>query len=99
MEHRTHRTEKHIKEYQPAVFTRNAGVELYSLGALIYANGQRNIALTGKGKLVGPSQDCEIQKRQMKGGVIETYINADTPVKERVYDGKRGKPVFLPMFV
>ena len=88
-----------IKDYQPAVFTRNEGVELYSLGALIYANGQRNIALTGKGKLVGPSQDCEIQKRQMKGGVIETYINADTPVKERVYDGKRGKPVFLPMFV
>ena len=88
-----------IKDYQPAVFTRNEGVELYSLGALIYANGQRNIALTGKGKLVGPSQDCEIQKRQMKGGVIETYINANTPVKERVYDGKKGKPVFLPMFV
>lgn len=88
-----------IKDYQPAVFTRNEGVELYSLGALIYANGQRNIALTGKGKLVGPSQDCEIQQRQMRGGVVETYINVNTPVKKRVYDGKKGKPVFLPMFV
>ena len=88
-----------IKDYQPAVFTRNEGVELYSLGALVYANGQRNIALTGKGKLVGPAKDCEIQKRQMTGGVIETYINPDTPVKERVYDGKKGGAVFLPMFV
>ncbi len=88
-----------IKDYQPAVFTRNEGVELYSLGALIYANGQRNIALTGKGKLVGPAKDCEIQKRQMTGGVIETYINANTPVKERVYDGSKGGSVFLPMFV
>ncbi len=88
-----------VKDYQPAVFTRNEGVELYSLGALIYANGQRNIALTGKGKLVGPSQDCEIQKRQMRGGVIETYINVNTPVNERVYSGKGGKPIFLPMFV
>ena len=88
-----------IKDYQPAVFTRNEGVELYSLGALIYANGQRNIALTGKGKLVGPSQDCEIQQRQMRGGVIETYIDVNTPVEKRIYDGKKGQPVFLPMFV
>ena len=28
-----------VEDYQPAVFTRNEGVELYSLGALIYANG------------------------------------------------------------
>ena len=131
-----------IKDYQPAVFTRNEGVELYSLGALVYANGQRNIALTGKGKLVGyiaeptkyysvegsnlyfalqkdgepldpvsifdltckgnlvgPPQDCEMQQRQMHGGVIETYINVNTPVEKRIYDGKRGKSVFLPMFV
>lgn len=88
-----------IADYQPAVFTRNEGVELYSLGALIYANGQRNIALTGKGKLIGPASDCEIQQRQMRGGVIETYIDVNTPVEKRVYNGKRGQSIFLPMFV
>ncbi len=88
-----------IKDYQPAVFTRNEGIELYSLGALIYANGQEHIALTGKGKLVGPARDCEIQRRQIKGGVVEEYIKVETPVEKRLYDGKNGTPVFLPMFV
>lgn len=88
-----------IKDYLPAVLTRNEGIELYSLGSLVYANGQENIALTGKGKLVGPSKDCEIQKRQITGKVAEEYIDVNTPVKERVYDGKKGTPIFLPMFV
>ena len=88
-----------IKDYQPAVFTRNEGVEVYSLGALIYANGQEHIALTGKGKLVGPDRQCEIQKRRMRGGVVEEYIKVETPVEERLYDGNKGTPVFLPMFV
>ncbi len=88
-----------IKDYQPAVFTRNEGVELYSLGALIYANGQEHIALTGKGKLVGPDRDCEIQRRQITGGVVEEYIDMNSPVEKRVYDGRYGTPVFLPMFV
>ena len=43
-----------IIDYLPAVFTRDEGVELYSLGACLYADGQENIALTGKGKVVGP---------------------------------------------
>lgn len=88
-----------VKDYQPAVFTRNEGIEVYSLGALVYANGQEQIALTGKGKLVGPDRECEIQARQMKGGVVEEYIKADTPVEERLYDGCNGASVFLPMFV
>jgi hypothetical protein len=88
-----------IKDYLPAVLTRNEGVEVYSLGALIYANGQQNIALTGKGKLVGPARDCEIQQRQMSGGVVEEYIKVETPVEERVYDGSNNGQVFLPMFV
>ena len=44
-----------IIDYLPAVFTRDEGVELYSLGACLYADGQENIALTGKGKVVGLS--------------------------------------------
>lgn len=89
----------YIKDYLPAVLTRNEGVELCSLGALIYANDQENIALTGKGKLVGPAQDCEIQKRQIMGSVVEKYIDVNTPVEKRVYDGRNGSPIFLPMFV
>ena len=88
-----------IRDYLPAVLTRNEGIELYSLGSLIYANDQECIALTGQGKLVGPDSDCEIQQRQITGGVVEEYINVDTPVEERVYDGSRGGPIFLPMFV
>ena len=37
-------------------------MELYSLGACLYADGQENIALTGKGKVVGPPTSCEIYK-------------------------------------
>lgn len=87
-----------IKDYLPTVKTRNEGIELYSLGALIYANNATNIALTGKGRLVGPSKDSEIYRRQMQGMVIERFIDQTTPVEERIYDGKDGKPIFLPMF-
>src|SRR5690606_18614838 len=37
-----------VEDYRPAVFTRHEGVEVMSLGACIYANGQQNIAITGK---------------------------------------------------
>lgn len=88
-----------IKDYLPVVKTRNEGIELYSLGALIYANNANNIALTGKGRLVGPSTDCEIYRKHMNNMVIEKFINPHTPVEERIYDGKNDTPVFLPMFV
>src|SRR5690606_31555270 len=41
-----------IADFLPVVYTRNEGIELYSLGACIYANDAVNIAITGKGKLV-----------------------------------------------
>ena len=44
-----------VEDFLPAVFTTNAGVELYSLGACIYAEGQHDIALTGRGRLIGPA--------------------------------------------
>lgn len=78
-----------IEDYLPAVFTRNEGVELMSLGALIYANGQENIAVTGKGKLVGPPNG-PVRKRYMNVNVIEKVVPADKPVHERVYEGKDG---------
>jgi len=87
-----------IEDYLPAVFTRNEGVELMSLGALIYANGQENIAVTGKGKLVGPP-DGPVRKRIMTVDVIEKVVPADKPIHERVYEGKDGGFIFPPMFI
>ncbi len=87
-----------IKDYLPVVRTRNEGVEMYSLGGLIYADHAENIAVTGKGTLSGPGTDCEIYKNQAKGGVVEKMVSASTPVEERIYDNKQGQGVFLPMF-
>lgn len=49
-----------IKDYQPAVLTRNEGYDVMSLGAMIYANGAENIGITGRSHIVGPSTECEM---------------------------------------
>ena len=87
-----------MEDYLPVVFTRDEGFEIMSLGAFIYANEAENIAITGKGKIVGPSTDCEIyQVNKDKALNIEKLITADTPMSERVFDGKmRNGEVFLP---
>lgn len=82
-----------IKDYLPAVFTRDEGIEVYSLGACIYADGQENIALTGRGKVVGPSTDCEIFRRNKD--FFAEKLSAE-PLDKRVCDGKDGGGVFLP---
>lgn len=91
----------HIKDYLPVVFTRDEGIEIMSLGAFIYANEAENIALTGKGKIIGPSTDCEIyQINKDKALNIEKIISPETPLSQRVFDGKqRGGEVFLPKSV
>ena len=85
-----------VEDYQPAVFTRNEGVELYSLGALIYAYNARNIAVTGEGfdadgkplsRLIGPGKENDIYARRMDGLVVEDFIDLQSPVEERKFDG------------
>jgi len=88
-----------IEDYQPAVFTRNEGIEVISLGALIYANGQRNIAVTGNGKLIGPPKDSPLRKKIMTKDVIENVVDYKTPVAERVYDGIKSDFIFPVMFI
>ena len=88
-----------IKDYLPVVFTRDEGIEIYSLGACIYAHRAENIALTGHGKLIGASTDCEIyQNNKEKALNIEkTTRNGEQPLADRVYDGvKNNGEVFLP---
>lgn len=46
---------QNAKDYLPLVFTRWEGMELLNYSPFIYAFGQRNIAITGKGTLDGQS--------------------------------------------
>lgn len=43
--------------YLPAVFTRFEGTELYNFSPLIYALGQKNVAVTGEGTLDGQANE------------------------------------------
>ena len=90
-----------IRDYLPVVFTRDEGIEIMSLGAFIYANGAENIALTGKGRIVGPSTECEIFRiNRAKALDIEKIVTPEMPVEMRVFDGKHhGGEVFLPKSV
>ena len=87
-----------IEDYLPVVFTRSAGVEGMSLGACIYANGQQNIAITGKGKLVGPAQGS-VRKQNIGYGTFEEKVPFEKPPTERIFDGRNGGPIFLPTFI
>ena len=87
-----------IKDFLPVVFTRVEGIEVISLGACIYANGATNIAITGNGKLIGP-QKGSIRDRILTTDVIDNVINPNTPVAERIVDGKKQNWIFPPMFI
>ncbi len=84
-----------IADYLPVVPCRNEGIDIQSMGALIYANGVENIALTGEGKLVGPDYESELGTRH-EGGISEEV--GKIPFEQRVYDGSNNAPVYLPVF-
>ena len=88
-----------IADYQPIVFTRDEGIEIYSLGAFIYANGEQNIALTGKGEIIGPTTDCEIYQQNKEYCLNIEKIVGEQPLDARHYDGVKTKEVFLPKTV
>lgn len=87
-----------IADFLPVVFTRNEGVELYSLGACIYARDAENIAITGQGKLVGPGEGS-VRKQTMTHEVIEKVVDNDLPVEERIYDGTTASFIFPPAMI
>ena len=83
-----------INDYLPAVATRNEGVDVISLGALVYAYKAENIALTGQGKLVAPPRDCPIMQHA-KGSIDEAL--QQTPFNQRLFNST-STGVFLPVF-
>lgn len=87
-----------IADFLPVVFTRNEGVELYSLGACIYANGAKNIAITGTGRIIGPGEGS-VRKQTMTHDVIEHIVDSETPVEDRIYDGKTADFIFPPALI
>ncbi len=84
-----------IKDYLPVVHARFEGIDVMSLGAMIYAYEAENIAVMGKGKLVAPDYGCEMVQRT-ENGIKESV--GDKPLAERIYDGSNGEKIFMPTF-
>lgn len=85
-----------VKDYQPEVFTRDEGVEVWSAGACIYANGAENIGVTGKGVISGPSTDCGIFKQNEEYTLAIEKVTDNIPIDNRRYNGIDTKEVLLP---
>ncbi|SNR43966.1 Glycosyl hydrolases family 28 [Maribacter sedimenticola] len=85
-----------IADFLPAVFTRVEGIEIMSSGGFIYAYNAENIAITGKGKIIGPDMDAPIRTAESPKEVVEISIDQNAPVKERIYDGDKGRYFYKP---
>lgn len=87
------------EDYLPVVFTRWEGMECYNYSPLIYANGCRNIAVTGKGRLVGNGSAWWSWK-SLQGRAAEELCYAQSngiPPNERVYGTREAalRPSFI----
>lgn len=78
-----------VKDYLPVVFTRDEGIEVYSLGAFIYAHDAHDIAVTGDGHIVGPGTDCEIYRINGEKALNAERLIGRKPLEERIFDGKK----------
>jgi polygalacturonase len=85
-----------IADFLPAVFTRVEGIEVMSSGGFIYAHQADNIAITGKGKIVGPGLDAPVRTAPSPPEVVEVAIDQNLPVKDRKYDGHEGRYFYKP---
>jgi polygalacturonase len=84
-------------DYLPVVFTRWEGVELMNYSALIYAFGQRDIAITGKGTLDGQASDQHWWP--WKGLRTQSPEATQAGARARLIDmGARGVPVAERVF-
>jgi polygalacturonase len=91
--------------YLPVVLTRWEGVELMGYSPLIYAYGQRNIAVTGKGTLDGQAdpdhwwpwkKNDHPQSQKPDRDRLFAQAEAGVPVAERVYgSGHYLRPQFV----
>jgi polygalacturonase len=96
-------------KYLPVVFTRFESTECYNYSPLIYAFGQENIAITGKGKLDGQADDtswwkwkgsrdpnAKTQTESVKA--LNKMGDDGVPVAQRVFgDGHYMRPNFIQL--
>lgn len=94
------------------VLTRIEGIDCHNISPLIYAYGENNIAITGKGKLDGQaSTDNWFAEQRIRGIKSENgeTVNEKTllyqmkedsiPVKERVFEKANGiRPQFINLY-
>src|SRR5712671_2398035 len=95
------------KDYLPVVFTRFEGMECYNYSPLIYACGQKNIAVTGAGTLDGQAEESNWlawkgQKNVTDGtqkaarSRLDKMNNDGVPVAKRVFgEGDFLRPPFV----
>ncbi|MEU0808065.1 glycoside hydrolase family 28 protein [Streptomyces sp. NPDC005970] len=97
--------------YLPPVLTRFQGVEMYGYSPFVYARGQRNIAVTGRGVLDGHADDEHwwpwsgqaefgwrpgIRQQEDDWPALWRQAEAGVPVERRIHaDGCRFRPNFL----
>lgn len=94
--------------YLPVVFTRWEGVELMNYSPLVYAYGEKNIAVTGKGTLDGQAgpehwwpwkRGAHPQSQKPDRDRLFAQAEAGVPVAERVYGaGHYLRPSFLQTY-
>ncbi|MFF3459055.1 glycoside hydrolase family 28 protein [Streptomyces sp. NPDC002730] len=79
-------------DYLPVVLTRWEGTECYNYSSFIYAYGQKNLAITGKGTLDGQGMDGPWKSWRDPGGnalidqaELRRMGTEGVPVKERVF--------------
>jgi polygalacturonase len=86
------------KKYLPAVFTRFEGTELYNFSPLIYALGQKNVGVTGKGTLDGQASEENwlAWKSTSARSKLVKMASDNVPVEQRQFtEADRLRPSFV----
>jgi len=84
--------------YLPLVFTRFEGTELYNYSPLIYALGQKNVALSGDGTIDGQADDSNWMawKNTKSRATLVKMATDDVPVEQRQFGpGFNLRPGFI----
>ena len=86
------------KAYLPVVFTRFEGTELYNFSPLIYALGQKNVAVTGAGTLDGQADETNWlawKKTSARARLVKMAADG-VPVEQRQFgEGDNLRPDFI----
>jgi len=87
-------------DYLPLVLSRYQGMDYYNYSPLIYARDCQNIAITGKGKIVGNGEKWRVWSDKPQdpdaGAELVAMVKSGVPAEERIF----GEPYGLrPSFV